>query len=216
MTLIQQIQDDVVNRSVPLATALSRAKLLSARLKSEELRRWVDREISGYWGPGSEVPEYRKFRFQSAGFFQGGFGAYESNKPIPMIAVPKALREVVQERHFREGVGQLESYAKNSEPVVEFHWPADAVAMAKIETANGLVCTDAWQVVPVATIVGLLDDIRDRLLTFLMDLEAMSPLAGEPSPEAPPVAAQTVNNLVYQVLLGVKQVTIQQGEQQMK
>ena len=47
MSIIQQLQDDIVNEQVSLASILRRAKILAYGLKHDELKNWVDNELNG-------------------------------------------------------------------------------------------------------------------------------------------------------------------------
>lgn len=57
-TLLDEIEQDAVNDSVPVATALRKCVALGGRSGSEALRDWATRELEGYYGD-VELPRYR-------------------------------------------------------------------------------------------------------------------------------------------------------------
>lgn len=61
--LVEQLQADAIQRSVPITDLLRKAKLLAVKLGSSDLATWVEREVIGYEGiPNDEIPAYRQIR----------------------------------------------------------------------------------------------------------------------------------------------------------
>ena len=56
MSLLDEIQADLVNESASLSNILRKAKILSSHLRLPEFREWVDQELGGY---SDDVPSYR-------------------------------------------------------------------------------------------------------------------------------------------------------------
>jgi len=63
--LIEEIQRDAIDRTVPVATLLRKVKLAAAKLKLPALEEWVESELNGYSGA---VPDYRKAKGQPRAF----------------------------------------------------------------------------------------------------------------------------------------------------
>ncbi len=60
-SLVEQLQADAIQRSVPITDLLRKAKLLAAKLGSSDLANWVEREVVGYEGvPNDGLPAYRQ------------------------------------------------------------------------------------------------------------------------------------------------------------
>ncbi len=58
-SLIEEIQKDALDHSVPVSTLLRKVKLAAAKLGLQSVEAWVDKELKGYSGD-DDVPEYRK------------------------------------------------------------------------------------------------------------------------------------------------------------
>jgi AbiTii len=63
VSLIEQLQAEATQRSVPITDLLRKAKLAGAKLGRIDLIAWVDHELSGYLDiAGSELPTYRQVK----------------------------------------------------------------------------------------------------------------------------------------------------------
>jgi hypothetical protein len=61
MSLLRDIQDELVSPNGDVTNVLRKCKILAARLRSEELALWLGWELNGY--PESQpTPEYRRLR----------------------------------------------------------------------------------------------------------------------------------------------------------
>jgi hypothetical protein len=60
-SLIEQLEADALNRSVPITDLLRKTKVAAVKLKRPDLAEWVDRELSGY-SDRAEIPPYRRLR----------------------------------------------------------------------------------------------------------------------------------------------------------
>lgn len=57
--LLQEIEAGALDSKTPIGELLRKVIALGGQSGSEELRDWATRELRGY-GPGDELPEYRK------------------------------------------------------------------------------------------------------------------------------------------------------------
>jgi hypothetical protein len=95
----------------PLSEVMVLALELGHRAEDEELVKWASLELNGYFSTNPAltedviVPEYRTV----AGLFSDEYGR-------PFI-IPDPKLYFVNERRIREGVNELERYAKSSEPI---------------------------------------------------------------------------------------------------
>lgn len=56
--MINELIKNLINDAIPLSQALTKAKVIAYKVKSEELKSWLQKEINGY-GP-DDLPPYRK------------------------------------------------------------------------------------------------------------------------------------------------------------
>lgn len=193
--LVEEIKNDIVNEKVSLSTALRKAKLLAFELKSDDFRKWVHSELSGYESK-SEIPNYRKIMAQNLGTFSGPFRSTIKNMMIPTYNLPDSVKEFAEEMIFAEGVKELESLIQ-ADKTLQRKWPAEAVILARehITVSGGHVLVDAWQPLTKQAVVGILDAVRNRLLDFLLDLQKAYPQIAESKESLSEVPNEAVNKI---------------------
>ncbi len=177
MTLLREIQGDIVNPAIKLSATLRKSKILARRLKHTDLEQWIGRELSGYDGVKDELlPPYRKAVTQSLGQFTDGFGVADNVS----VRIPKEAEEPYKWAstiYFREGVSELEALIESGRGMFEQPWPQALVAT--IPATRGTRCIRAWKVATSAQFQFVLDSIRTGLLNFVLELEEINPNAGE-------------------------------------
>ena len=179
MSIIQQLQDDIVNPEVSLAAILRRAKILAYRLRHDELKKWVDNELNGYPGEDS-IPRYRRYQTHSYGDFFGSLGTHVTNAPIPTISLPDSLKGFAKEISMDGGVGSLEGMMHSPDirkyGAIKFAWPPDAIAFAAQTTIyKDMNLVSAWKWLGSNHITQILETVRNRLLRFVLELQDSFP-----------------------------------------
>lgn len=203
MSLLREIQDGATGREVPLATVLRKCKILAYRLGHEPLSEWVDHELNGY--PDlDELPEYRSISSVVLGDFAGPFGSGSRNHPIPPLAVEEKHRAGLFTLNLSDGVAAYEEML--SSPDTEGYrgvWPSNFVLLYQDRLLEGMALVQAWRPMSRATLAGLLDQVRNRILTFALEIEQENPDAGEAPPGSdPPVPQERVNQIFNQNIYG--------------
>jgi hypothetical protein len=175
--LIQQLQNDILDQNSSLSTVLRKAKVLAVALGSEELEGWVDQELNGYSDASHGIPDYRRISVQNYGDFFGSFGRGLRNAPIPLGALPKDIRELSKDLILNQGVGSIQSLLEtNSSGSLKLAWPPDLVALLqRHQVYENLDCGSAWKMVSRGSLVQVLETVRNRLLTFVLELKKRNP-----------------------------------------
>ena len=169
MSLLDEIRSDLVNESASLSNTLRKAKILASALGLPEFRDWVDFELGGYPDRDS-VPSYRRFRATNLGTFSGPFQSGVKNVVLPTFNLPDTVKEFAENLIFFDGVGALEAQASSSH---QWKWPQEMVMLAQssIQMTGGMVLVDAHQPIPSHVISGVLDQVKNRLLDFVLGLK---------------------------------------------
>ena len=107
MSLLREIQKDLLNPEFHLSDVLRKALVLAYQLKSEELKVWASNEMDGYKGDPKSVPEYRILKTQSYGHFEGAFGRGMRNAIIPPVNLPKEAEEYTTTLYLIHGIREL-------------------------------------------------------------------------------------------------------------
>lgn len=205
MSLLRDIQQAAVDSSIPLSDLLRRCTLLAARLRNEELRSWVANELNGY-NSKDELPPYRIANVISKGHFSGPFQSGLRNANIPLFCLPSDFQAMLSHTYIQSGIAALESLVSNaSGGTLQEPWNPDLVAHFGQEIYDGMNCMEAWKVIPVAAIVGVLDTVRTKVLNFAIDIEAAAPEAGEAPPNSEPIAQERVQQIFHTNIYGTVQ-----------
>ncbi|GAJ07570.1 unnamed protein product [marine sediment metagenome] len=85
-----------------------------------------------------------------------------------------------------------------------FHsnWPADWIASFGKEIISGMNCMSAWKVIPAGVFVALVNTVKNRILSFVLEIEAEQPDAGEASPDTSPIPQERVSQVFNNIILG--------------
>jgi hypothetical protein len=199
MGLLREIQDAAVDGSSDLETLLRKCRVLATRLKHEELKKWVTCELDGY-PEDVPLPDYRICNGQCFGHFFGAFGRGVKNCPIPVSAIPEQFRDVMTQTKFHQGVAALKDLVQTVDgTTVQFGWPAEASQIIRPKNmADDMVLAQGWINVDKGRIVGILSTVRNRILSFALEIDAIYPDAGEAAPGKTPVPTAEVNRFFQQ------------------
>ncbi len=208
MSLLDDIRSDLVNESASLANTLRKAKILAYDIGLPEFSEWVEFELNGYrdW---ESVPEYRKVTPTNLGTFSGPFKSMTRNVVLPTYNLPDVVKEFAENLTFFDGVGELEAQA--SSETLSRKWPQELVMLSResVGLTGGMVLVDAEQPVPIHTVLGILDQVKNRLLSFVLELQEhdITP-ENRKSQRVPP---ETAKNLFNVTIYG-NQNTVASGE----
>jgi AbiTii len=202
-TLLRSIQDAAVGETESIAALLRRCKVLAARLGSAQLGEWVERELNGY-EDAKDLPPYRILSVRSLGHFTGAFGSGLRNAPIPRSCIPEDYRHWVDVSNLMQPIRAYEDLVREGGASGSFTvpWPADLVAIVGQGIYERMNCLGAWQEIPRGAIVGLLDTVRNKVLSFALEIERLSPDAGEAVPGARAIAPEQIQQVFQTNIYG--------------
>lgn len=187
----------------PLSGALRKCLVLGSQTGSAELRRWAERELRGYDNvPAGELPDYRLVHAGLCidALTPAGGGVLQNNaQPVNRYAIPAACRAVVDEPALiRNGVTELAQLAQQADAVngsikIVPHGADElAVLIAQEQRAPINITSVYWNVGP-ATLHGLLDQVRTRLVQLVTELRAST------SADAPALSAARVSQVMRDI-----------------
>ncbi|MBA3009733.1 MAG: hypothetical protein KKF12_12205 [Proteobacteria bacterium] len=202
MSLLREIQDAAVSSDVELTTLLRKCKVLSARLGNNDFKQWVDSELNGYKNVG-DLPDYRILYVNSKGHFSGPFGSGLNNGDIPLMCIPKKYRDNLSQAHMCEPIASLEALVtKSNAPTAMEPWSPDLVAYCGRNIYQGMNCIQAWKVIPITAVIAALDSVRNRILSFVLEIEAENPDAGEAAINSNPLSQEKVHQIFNTYISG--------------
>jgi hypothetical protein len=174
MDILDEIKLDLTNEEVTLSNTLRKAKILASKLQLPEMINWLKRELEGYPDKHT-IPEYRISKAVNFGNFHGPFYSEMNNVILPLYNLPDSIKEWASNIIMAKGIGELESMLKADSDSFQIKWPQEAILLSrdKIKMSNGMILVDAYQPVPKIFIAGIIDNIKNKLLDFILDLEGL-------------------------------------------
>lgn len=173
MSILNDIQKDLLDPNVKISSILLKARVFAYEIDNKDLKTWVANEIDGY-NSIDELPKYRLVKTQSYGNFSGPFGSYLRNANIPQSCLPSDAEGYSTNFNFVHSVSGLESIIEQRDSDLQFPWPADNVIAISSDIYKGYVCMQAWWHISLHQIRQLLENIRNRLLTFILELDNLN------------------------------------------
>lgn len=202
MTLIRQIQDAAVSNDVPITELLRRCKILAARLGSTEFGAWVDNELNGY-DDSNALPDYRRGEVESYGTLVGFGGRGAKNVPIPPSTVAPEYREKVRKTFMTMPISHYEDLVANKgSGTFKAPWPADLIRVTSGQVMENMNLIEAWQQIPRGMVIALIDSVRNRVLSFALEIERIDPSVGESKPGEHPVSPDRVQHVFQTIIYG--------------
>lgn len=203
-SLAAQIGRDLLDSGIPISDILRKAKVLASLLKNDEFKRWVDAELKGY-DTADDVPDFRKLGPTSLGKFAGPLGQTVTQE-IPLSLLPDSLRLFTEPLGIGTSVKEIEASAAAAatNDNHQVPWPPEAVVLARdhVRMTSRFVLVHAWRPFSKAQMEGILDQVRNRLLDFLLQLEQIDPEVMNSEAAIRAVSGDKVQNTFYTTILG--------------
>lgn len=172
MSLLDEIRADLTNETAGVSNTLRKARVLAHELQSPELAEWVNFETAGY--PNDDlVPSYRHFVLPIFGNFHGVFQSRMTGVVLPTNNLPAPDGKVFNELAVREGMGVVEAILASNNEVFHVQLPAEFTLMLRdhVRVTGGMVLHETYRQVPRHIFAGILDNVKNRLLDFVLDLQ---------------------------------------------
>jgi len=195
MSLLRDIQKAATSSDTKLTDLLRMCQVLASRLGNAELAKWVASELNGYESY-QDLPKYRIFDAECRGDFFNGAWLHKAS-PISPSWVEKEHVDSLFHVYLMQGIGALESIKPQGDKPLCVPWAGDMTIYYRDKfSSNGYDLQNAYRVLAPSEIVGLLDTVRTRVLSFALDIERAAPHAGDEKPgEAPALPQERVTQI---------------------
>ena len=166
-----------MDSSVPISD-LSGRRRSSPTPKKHRTQELVDAELSGY-RTGDDFPDYRTLQPETWERSLESLGRMVSNVQIPVSLLPDNVRKFAEEMVVAESVKEIETLSARAAQGNIFRqaWPPEYVILARdhVKMDDGSILVEAWKPLTQGRMEGILDQVRNRLLDFLLELQQVSP-----------------------------------------
>lgn len=207
MSLLQEIQAECTAKGADVPRLLRLCLQLAGRLKHGALREWVLWELNGYPSE-AQVPKYRTFAVRSLGHFVDRVTGSEATLMISLGVLPENLRTEYAVVRLDQPISQYQQLVHESAStvdqsgVVTLPWRIEHAVKYGSKMTQGLQCINAWREIPIAGLVGMLDTVKTRVLSMVLDLEGEDPRAGEVPSDRPSISEAKVTQIITTNIYG--------------
>ena len=197
MRLLDEIIDAAADEKVPIGTLLRKCLVLQQQVKNEKFRAWLDRELDGY-DQMEELPPYRVFNCVNKGLFFG-IAMRLNDQPIPVHVMEEKDRKLIEKVYLHQPAASYEGRPDtSSDAALPWNPSLTTKYQTKFFRDSDLVLNRAWQEIPGSVLVGLLEQIRTRVLRFALELkDNLPPNVADPQQVSPAVVERSVVNNIY-------------------
>ncbi|NNH77714.1 hypothetical protein HLH17_08600 [Acinetobacter sp. ANC 5380] len=194
MSLLREIQAGAVNSEIQVSDLLRKCKILAYRLGNEDFKIWLESELNGY-SYEDALPSYRILTVGSKGNFVGSFGRSLPNADMPIHGLPDWLKDQCTKATFKQPIATLESYTVNNDGHLSQSWSPAILAEYGSEMYSDLSCIQAWKVISIASVIGIVDTVKTKILNFALEIEVINPKAGEAELNSNPIPQEKVSQI---------------------
>ncbi len=215
MSILKDIQSTAVDSKNDIATLLRKCKILAAKLGNDDFKQWVDNELNGY-KKGDKLPDYRVLQVNLFGHFANDFGGGEMNNAhIPPLCLPESFRDSLVVARIGSPISSCVDLVHNGKEDLKMDLPPDFMPIFGAKIYKNMHCLSAWKLIPRNALVGVIDTVRNRILSFTLEIEKEAPDAGEAPINSNPIPQEKVTKVfntnifgnVHNVATGSEQFT---------
>ena len=168
MNIINELINELADKSSHLTDVLIKTKILAFQLKNQKLITWLDNELNGY--KNEDLPEYRKLACQIIGTLSNGFHRVK-NFPIPLFGIDDKLRDEMLKVNLTQSVSTLDDFVHSSKSrKMVMNIPPEMYSYLSEGLDNGFVIEYARREIDKSQVLQVLTSVRTKLLDFLLML----------------------------------------------
>jgi hypothetical protein len=192
---------ELTDEKVSLSSIFRKVTVLSYDIKFDKLKQWVEQEQNGYLN-SDDVPDYRIVRPAAIrGQFMGFAGAQINNGVISINHLPQLWQDAARSWKVRTDIAGLEEIVtsnKDKSELITVELPLEVAA--KLQVYQGYTCTYATLGFTPAQFSSIISAVRNRLLTFLLEMRDAFPDIVNPQIE--PIATAQASSIFHTAIYG--------------
>lgn len=205
MSLLADIQAEVLSDQSDIAPILLKLRLLAARLGSQPLADWVKHESEGY-PAGVEIPDYRILGVSYHGTFSGPFGSGIKNAPISPYLIEKFAGESWTRFEMRQSIAAVDELLSNSKEGGSLRIEAaNLILLLQGKIYEDYACNSVVGTISRASLAAIRHAVLNRILELTLEVEKSVPEAasvtlanpGNLSGSAAGVTTQIAQQIIY-------------------
>ncbi|MFC1994337.1 hypothetical protein ACFLVI_03635 [Chloroflexota bacterium] len=202
MSLLGEIKKDVLDSGVNINDLLRKCKVLASWLGNEEFEAWIDHELNGYNSIG-ELPQYRKLHVSSYAHVRNM--AWDAARvQIPTSNIPEECLEFASNAYLLDSISYFQHFLNQPSDIDTLvqEWPPEWALKMNRKVYQGMNCLNAWKEIPKAAIESLVDNVRTKILEFVLKIERLDPNAGDNPKEEPKISQKQIGDILNITIKG--------------
>jgi hypothetical protein len=197
--------NDIASGKIDLKTAMTKAKIISHRLKNDTFQNWIKKELEGYQN-NADLPDYRKIYGEITMVVTRPYMGEEHIKFDTSGFKDKEFSKVVNTYYAVDSISTIESNLRNlSSHTLTVLLPSSLIPEITSHYRNhlqkhGASILKAYRTMSRAHYENILDQTKQKLLDTLLDLNSEVPNLSEENfiaPDSPMKVQHIVTNNIY-------------------
>ena len=166
---------EVLGRENPnIENALTKTKILLHRLGERELVAWVNSELNGYSGK-DKIPDYRIIPTRVLVTATNGYTTRWTNFPVPLSHLDDDFRKSLTNTEVGHSVANLQEWTKSKRDALSKPLPTEICSLLAEGLEDGIYVETAHVEIGKSQVIGILAQIKSRLLDFILEISARIP-----------------------------------------
>jgi len=175
MSLLQNIQESIIQENNDLSPILLKLRLLASRLGSKTLEDWVKYESEGY-PLDADIPSYRIVGVTYRGTFSGPFGSGIENAQIPPSIIEKYANDRWTKYKIRESIAAIDQLTNSNNDLIGID-ASNLILLLQGKVYKDYSCNDISGLISVTSLYEIKQIVRSRVLELTFELEKAVPSA---------------------------------------
>jgi hypothetical protein len=202
--LIDEIVDLAAGVKQPIGVLLRKCLVLAYQTGNENLKSWAAKELNGY-ADDDIVPEYRVTPAQATGIFVG-WGSSQASLPIPPAVLEEKHKRWATKVHLTQAITTYEDLIKRTKPdsTITLNWPTNLALhyQDRLPLNVDMKLISAYQEIPIPSLVELVETVRNRVLSFALEIKAEVGQEQKPLDQITPALKERVDQIFIQHISG--------------
>jgi len=175
MSILREIQVEILDPKAKLGSILLKLRFLAARLESEALADWVKYETEGY-PIGTPLPHYRYVGVSYKGTFYGPFNSGIQNAPIPPAVIDKYAGEGWTKHAVRQSIASVDELAESKHVGID---ASNLILILQGKIYEDLACNSVTGSISPTAMLEISNAVRSRVLELTLEPEKKVPGAAD-------------------------------------
>ena len=167
---MKSLTDMAGDLSTPTAQVLTALRIVATRAEVSELADWTTKELEGY-EETDELPKYRIWSLSIVGSVYNPVQGFFSNVDISHLALPKEVKEGIENYKCRQGISEIEELLKDNKSTFQVAYPNLVPLINMSNDSPGWQCVQASAQLGDGHLISVVSKARQIALRLCLECE---------------------------------------------